>query len=111
MSIKNIITKKPNKKFNSKWEEPFKILKKKNYLNYKINLPYIIKNYKTFHIFLLIKNPNNSLLEQEHPLSRPIEIAEKKEFKIKKILNIQKQDKGIIMLNSSELIMSRRMIY
>ena len=80
--------KKPNKKFNSKWKKSFKVLKKKNYLNYKIDFFCMIRNYRTFHIFFLTKNLNNPLSEQEYPLFRPIEVVGEEEFKIKKILNI-----------------------
>ena len=100
MNIRNITIKKPSKKLDSKWERFFKILKKKNHLNYEIDLPCIIGNYRTFHIFFLVKNLNNPLLKQEHPLPKPIEIAKKKEFEIKKILDVRKQNKGIIVRTS-----------
>ena len=77
-----------SKKLNSKWEESFKILKKKNYLNYEIDLFHIIGNYRIFHIFFLIKDLNDLLLEQEYSLFKLIKIVEEKEFEVKEILNI-----------------------
>ena len=63
LNIRNIIMKRSSKKFDSKWKGFFKILKKKNHLNYEIDFPCIMRNYKIFYIFFLIKDPNNLLLE------------------------------------------------
>ena len=80
--------KRSSKKFDNKWEGFFKILKKKNYLNYKIDFSYIIKNYRIFYVSFLIKNPNDLLLGQEHPLPGPIEVVEEEEFEMEEILDV-----------------------
>ena len=94
--MRNIIIKRPSKKLDSKWEGPFKVLKKKNHLNYEIDLPCMMGNYRTFHVFLLAKDPNDPLSGQEHPLPGPIEVTGEEEFEMEEILDIRKQDRGII---------------
>ena len=96
LDMRNITTKRPSKKLDSKWEGPFKVLKKKNHLNYEIDLPCTMGNYRTFHASLLAKDPNDPLPGQEHPLPGPIEVAGEEEFEVEEILDVRKQGRGII---------------
>ena len=58
LAIKNIITKKPNKKLDYKYLNPYKIIKKILKNNYQLDLPLKVQIYPIFYI-LLLKNVTN----------------------------------------------------
>ena len=53
LATKNIIIKKPSKKLDYKYIEPYKVIKKILKNNYKLNLPPKVKIHLIFYIFLL----------------------------------------------------------
>ena len=53
LATKNIITKRPNKKFNYKYIEPYRVIKKILKNNYQLNLSLKVKIHLIFYIFLL----------------------------------------------------------
>ena len=53
LAIKNIITKKFNKKLDHKYLRLYKVIKKILKNNYQLNLPLKVRIYSIFHILLL----------------------------------------------------------
>ena len=65
LAIKNIITKKPNKKLNYKYLKLYKIIKKISKNNYQLNLPPKVRIHLIFHISLLENVINVKLINTE----------------------------------------------
>ena len=61
--MKNIKTKAFNKKLDSKWECLFKILKKNEKVDFKLDLLKIIKQYSVFYTSLFLKDPADPLFK------------------------------------------------
>ena len=91
LATKNIITKRPNKKLNYKYIEPYKVIKKISKNNYQLNLPPKVKIHLIFYIFLLenVKNVNLQNIKQND-----VKVKNEK-YKAKKIFNTRKQNKKI----------------
>ena len=88
--MKNIKPKAPNKKLNSKQKNPFKILKKIRKINFKLDLPKIIRQYPVFHISLFSKNPADPLSKQAHPKLKLVKINNDDEkYKMDDIIDIK----------------------
>ena len=83
--IKNIITKKPNKKLDHKYLKPYKIIKKISKNNYQLNLPPKIRIYPIFYISLF-ENVINVKLINIKP--KNVKINEK-EYETKKVFDIR----------------------
>ena len=83
LAIKNIITKRPNKKLDYKYLGPYKVIKRISENNYQLDLPPKVRIHLIFHISLL-KNVINV---------KPINIErnnvkiKKKEYETEKILD------------------------
>ena len=79
---RNIKTKRPCEKLDSRKIGPFEILRKKGELNYELNLPNAMRSYPVFHVALLEPAPENAELQTEIE----IDIEEEKEYEIEEIL-------------------------
>ena len=97
LNIRNIKTKVPSKKLNSKWESPFKVLKKVEKVDFKLDLPGIIKQHPVFHTSLLSKNPADPLPKQAHPKPEPVKMNDNddEEYEINDVIDV-KTTKGMI---------------
>ena len=83
--IKNIITKKPNKKLNYKYLKLYKVIKRISENNYQLDLPPKVRIYPIFYISLL-----KDIINVEHISTGRdnVKINEKK-YKAKKVLDIR----------------------
>ena len=88
LTIKNIITKRPNKKLDYKYLELYKMIKKISENNYQLNLPPKVRIYPIFYIFLLflLKNVINVKLINT---GRDNVKVNEKEYETKKVLDIR----------------------
>ncbi len=86
LSSRNIITKRPNKKLDTKFLKPFKIVETKGKQIYKLNLSQIYSRiHNIFHVLLLKsykQRPGNIL-------SKPTPIEEQLKHKVERIKNIK----------------------
>ena len=90
--IKNIITKRPNKKLNNKFISPYPIIKKISKNNYQLNLPPKVKIHPIFHISLL-KSAVDTI--KIHTQTDNVKIKNEQEYEPKKILNFRQNKNGI----------------
>jgi len=79
---KNIKTKQPSNKLDSKKIRPFKIEKKLSDTNFRLSLPTKMRIYPVFHILLLEPAPANARLEIQIELDN-----DEKEWEVEKILD------------------------
>ena len=109
LAIKNIITKKPNKKLDYKYLRLYKVIKKILKNNYQLNLPLKVRIYLIFYILLLKNAINVKLINTER---NNVKINKKKYktkqkssflvlFLTKKKLNKTKQNKTKTKINKS----------
>ena len=93
LSTKNIKTKKSSKKFDDKKLNFFRMLKsKKN--NVKFNLSNFMKIHNNFHIFLIRKDFDDFLIDQQKKSSSSIIVNDENEWKVDDILNFRKFERN-----------------
>ena len=85
---RNIKTKKLSNKLNHIKLRPFKILKTKKSINFKLNLLTLMRIHSIFHIFLLKSVDPNTLIQTES--SEINSESQNVEYEVKNILNQQK---------------------
>ena len=83
LAIKNIITKKPNKKLDYKYLGLYKVIKRISENNYQLDLPPKVRIYLIFYISLL-KNAIN--VKPINTGRNNVKVNEKK-YKVKKVLD------------------------
>ena len=83
LATKNIITKKPSKKLDYKYLEPYKVTKKISENNYQLDLPPKVRIYPIFYISLLKNAINVELINTGR---NNVKINEKK-YKTEKVLD------------------------
>ena len=83
LAIKNIIIKKPNKKFDYKYLRLYKVTKKISKNNYQLDLPLKVRIHLIFHISLLKNAINVKLINTGR---NNVKINEKK-YEAEKVLN------------------------
>lgn len=90
LSMKNIKTERPCKKFDSKWEGPFEVLEKVGSVSFKLKLPVSMHIHPVFHQSLIAKHANDPLPGQEYPMPGPIRVEEEDEWEVEEILDVKK---------------------
>ena len=90
LAIKNIITKKPSKKLDHKYLEPYKVIKKISKNNYQLDLPPKVRIYLIFYISLLENVINVKLINTGRN-----NVKVEKEYEAKKVLDIRNHQKRI----------------
>ena len=85
LAIKNITIKKPNKKLDYKYLEPYKVIKRISKNNYQLNLPLKVRIYPIFYISLFENVINVKLINTKR---NNVKINEKK-YKAEKVLDIR----------------------
>ena len=83
LAIKNIIIKKPNKKLDYKYLEPYKVTKRISENNYQLDLPPKVRIYLIFHISLLKDVINVKLINTGR---NNVKVNEKK-YEVKKVFD------------------------
>ena len=83
LAIKNITTKKPSKKLDYKYLEPYKVIKRISENNYQLNLPPKVRIYPIFYISLLKNVTNVKLISTERDNVK----VEKEKYEAKKVLD------------------------
>ena len=91
LAIKNIITKKPNKKLNYKYLKPYKIIKRISKNNYQLDLPPKVRIYLIFYISLFENAINVELINTGR---NNVKVYEK-EYETEKVLNIRNHQKKV----------------
>jgi hypothetical protein len=94
LSIKNIQIDRFSKKLNHKMLKSFKIVKKRE-SSYKLDLSNEMNIHSMFHISLLRKNSQNSLLEQLISSSSSVVIDDEQKFDVEDIIDSRLTERSI----------------
>ena len=95
--MRNIRTIRPSKKLDSKWEGPFKVIKRVSEVNFGLDLPKSMGQHRVFHTSLLTKDPNDPLPGQAHPEPEPVRVEDReKEFEVEELLEVKKKGRGLM---------------
>ena len=87
LAIKNIITKKPNKKLDYKYLGLYKVIKRISENNYQLDLPPKVRIYLIFYISLL----KNAINVKPINTGRNNVKVNEKEYETEKVLNTRNQ--------------------
>ena len=83
----NVKTTAPSKKLADKYLGPYKVKKKISAVNYELDLPDTMMVHPVFHINLLRKHQENSILGRIEPPPPPIEVEGEEEYEVEEILD------------------------
>ena len=84
----NLRSNRPSKKLDDKIYGPFKVIDKHG-PSCVLQLPPGFRVYNTFHVKLLLKDPNNPLPGQSNPEPAPVDIDGKKEWEVDYIIALR----------------------
>lgn len=87
LNRKNIKTKRPTRKFDSKNLGPFKIKEKINEVAFKLHLPPTMKIHPVFHVSLLEPRSKDTFSNQRQEAPQPIEIDGENHYEVEEILD------------------------
>lgn len=87
LSLKNIKTLRPSKKFDATYAGPYKILKKLSDVTYQLDLPLTMKIHPVFHVSLLHLAQKDPDTRRTQPPPPPVIVNEEEEFHVNQILD------------------------
>ena len=97
---KNIRTTRPCEKLDYKRIGPFRVSSKVNDVSYRLDLPTSMKIHNTFHVSLLGKYHQNTIIERKQPRPPAISVEGEVEFEVEEILDSKRVWKKLFYLVS-----------